>query len=117
MVHIISNGSKWVGEAPDSIERLVEVLGREPLNPTFEGCGNFIIQESADPLRVRFFGNFANLAHVFSIRTDEPAVIAALTKAVRENQASPDYQRIRAGYHPCAQCGRLAQFCRCPPHD
>jgi hypothetical protein len=114
MIQIVSNGSKWMGEAPDSIERLVEVLGKEPLNPIFEGYGNFIVEEDRSPMRVRFSGNFARLSHVFDIRTDEPDVIAVLTKAVRENQASPEYRRIRAGYQPCATCGRLAQFCRCP---
>jgi hypothetical protein len=119
MIQIISNGSKWAGEQPDTVEKLIEVLGEQPLNPTFEGYGNFIIEENTDlvkhgvSVRVRFFGNFARLSHVFNIRTDEPDLIATLTKAIRDNQATSAYQLVRAGYHPCGKCGKLAQFCRC----
>lgn len=43
MLKIISNGSKWAGEQPDSIEQLIKVLEQYPLDPTFEKYGNFIV--------------------------------------------------------------------------
>ena len=113
MLRVMSNGSKFAGQLPDPVEKLIEVLGKEPLDPTVEGRGSFIDRRRNAAGTVRFFGNFARRAHVFNIRTDDPAMIAALTRAIRDNQATPEYQRLRAGYHPCAHCGRLAMFCRC----
>ena len=90
---IISNGSKWYGEAPDSIDKLLEVLKDNTLDPRFSEYGNFII---ADGVSVRFFGNFLNLSHVFNIRTDDPSVIAKLTRAIRENLRRDDYRAALA---------------------
>ena len=106
MLEIMSNGSKWAGEAPDSIALLLDVLSREPLDPTFELYGNFIqpdLPESyirnghlqAIPGAYRFFGNFYLLSHVFRIRTDERLIIDALTAAIRANQQREDYQAAR----------------------
>jgi len=89
MTNIISNGSKWAGESPDTIDTLCEVLQAEPLNRIFEPFGNFIIH---DAIMVRFWGNFLNLSHVFSIDTDEPALIERLTGLIRANQQRPDYR-------------------------
>lgn len=86
---IHSNGSKWAGEAPDSIEVLLDVLGREALDPTFEEYGDFVTRREGGS--VLFFGNFAKLSHVFQIDSDEPAIVAALTAAIRANQRRPDY--------------------------
>lgn len=111
---ITSNGSKWAGQSPDSIEVLLEVLTREPLDPTFEEYGNFI---SENPCRAvpgklygewvdgpllfpgrqvtRFFGNFHKLSHVFNIDTDEPDVIEPLTVAIRANQQTTACQQAK----------------------
>lgn len=105
-----SNGSKWAGEQPDSIETLIEVLGREPLDSRFEGYGDFAYQTPchADyddagkiidgapmfPEHERvwaFFGNFANLSHVFDIVSNDPAVIEPLRAAIAANRASAAY--------------------------
>lgn len=98
---IQSNGSKWMGEEPDSIETLLALLETEPLDRTFEPeCyGNFI---TVDPVNMRgekllppggvsFFGNFFNVSHVFSIDTTDAVLIERLTKAIRSNQQRPDY--------------------------
>jgi len=91
-------GSKWLGEAPDSIDQLLETLENYALDRVFEGYGNFIIGPPLElgsgetlPGIVRFWGNFFELSYVFSIDTDEPETIKRLTKAIRDNQARPDY--------------------------
>lgn len=98
---IQSNGSKWAGEEPDSIEMLLDVLANHPLDRTFEDerFGNFVI---ADPVNMRgenllpaggvsFFGNFLTVSHVFSIDSTDADAIARLTIAIRANQRRPDY--------------------------
>lgn len=114
MLKIESNGSKWHGDAPDSIDQLLAVLASEPLDPSFEEYGNFVTKNLRGcvylgrgryrdtdliypeaPNTQRFWGNFANLSHVFCIDTDEPETIAALTTAIRANQKREDYQRIK----------------------
>ena len=112
MLNIISNGSKWAGEEPDSINELLSLLRREPLDPSFEAYGNFVhpalrarveydgcntVYVDGDPIypdapdAVRFFGNFFTTSHAFTIDTDEPAIIETLTAAIRANQATDVY--------------------------
>lgn len=93
MITIISNGGTWAGEPPDSIDQLLAVLAREPLDPRFEPYGNFVIHEH--PPVVRFWGNFFHVSHVFAIDTDEPALIARLTEAIRANQQTAAYAAAR----------------------
>lgn len=106
---ITSNGSRWLGEEPASIEELVELMGKEPLDISFEKYGNFIMRnpqhavylgngkyKDTGPIfpgedMTRFWGNFANLSHVFQIESSEPAVIELLTDAIRRNQKRADY--------------------------
>ena len=90
---IQSNGPRWAGQAPASVDELLDVLARETLDPRFEKYGNFILRDEP-PLR--FWGNFFNVSHVFSIDTDDPALIDRLTSAIRANQQRPDYQAARA---------------------
>ena len=85
MIEIRSNGSKWMGQAPDPVEVLIDVLGRERLNyemfsqaPTFESV------EAGGV--VHFFGNFLGVSHVFNIRTDEPDLIRQLRQAIAANR-------------------------------
>lgn len=115
MLIISTNGSKWIGEQPDTLAKLLEVLATETLDPSFEDYGNFAIYPLKGavsigrgkyaetdliypdaPHTIRFWGNFYTVSHVFSIDTDEPAAIATLTKAIRENQARPEYVAARA---------------------
>lgn len=87
---IISNGSRWAGQSPATIEDLLDVLGKHPLSGTHapfihhsEICGS-----------TRFFGNFATVSHVFNIDTDDPELIATLTAAIAQNQTRPDYEPL-----------------------
>jgi hypothetical protein len=95
MIEIISNGSKWVGQSPDSIDRLLQVLGESPLAP---GLAPFIYDQGNG--HFRFFGSFANIAHVFQIYTDDPQTIERLTAAIRTNQEREDYRQAFDSYRP-----------------
>lgn len=103
---IRSNGSKWAGQKPDSLEKLLEVLNGHPLRREFEAYGDFIERdprnakgESIGGLMglagesVSFSGNFHNLSHVFHIVSDDVDVIARLTAAIEANKQRPDYLR------------------------
>lgn len=115
MTVIHSNGSKWNGQTPDSLDRLFEVLATHPLDPAFEALGGFI--GKAHGCRVvyvggvrtytdtgtmypgieatQFFGNFWDIAHVFNIDTDDADLIERLTVAIRANQASDAYAQAK----------------------
>ena len=84
MIEIKSNGSKWHGQPPDTIETLLEVLSEEPLNPVFEEYGGAFIEDWG--AIKHFHGNFLKLSHVFDIRTDDPAIISKLTEAITKNR-------------------------------
>jgi hypothetical protein len=107
---IISNGSKWAGEEPDSIDTLLDVLAKHPLDRTFEAYGNFVLRDpqmadgSRDVGRTHFFGNFLTLSHVFSIRTDEQDVIDKLTAAIQANKLRPDYRNQSKPKRPPRRC-------------
>jgi hypothetical protein len=95
---IESNGSKWAGQAPDHIEKLYEVLQSYTLNPVFEKYGDFWFwAPSGDhqPAMLRFWGNFFELSHVFSIDTNDPCVIEQLTTLIINNKCTPAYQEAR----------------------
>jgi hypothetical protein len=77
---IQSNGSKWAGESPDSIEKLIEVLGECRLNERL--FGEFIHRDARG---LFFFGNFVDVSHVFSITSNDPEVVASLAVAICRN--------------------------------
>lgn len=81
MINIESNGSRFYGQAPATIDELVHALNRHPLNVLM--FDRFVWREGG--ARVRFHGNFLTISHVFSITTDEPEVIATLRGAIRAN--------------------------------
>jgi hypothetical protein len=91
---IHSNGSKMAGEKPDTIDQLLEVLKRHPLNRSF---GRFITRRGYGGM-VRFFGNFLTAAHVFCIDSNESAVIDRLTRAIHGNQHRLDYRAQPKSY-------------------
>lgn len=121
MILISSNGSKWAGESPDSLQDLFERLATHPLDPSFEDYGDFVMParsavhvrgydedgtfvdryddtgplHSEAPEAVRFWGNFFTVSAVFEIDTDEPELIARLTAAIRANQERPDYKAAK----------------------
>jgi hypothetical protein len=90
MIEIISNGSKWAGEQPDSIADLLEVLaGPYVLDRTFEEYGDFIYRNEDGKWRA--WGNFLELSHVFNILADTREELAAIEEAVRLQKERPDY--------------------------
>ncbi len=102
---IKSNGSKWAGQQPDTIETLLNVLQTYTLDPTFEKYGNFITDYN--PIHwddknkhlkgcMSFFGNFRTLSHVFNIITDDRGIINQLTVAIRNNQETNEYKEYKA---------------------
>lgn len=105
MLEIRSNGSKWYGQTPDTIEQLLEVLKTYTLDPTFEKYGNFIYPYV--PYRgwndknqvykgcTLISGNFYTLSHVFSIITDDLVLMERITAAIRDNQQTEDYQQAK----------------------
>jgi hypothetical protein len=98
---IHSNGSRWAGEQPTSLEELFDVLEHYALrraqypNDCFEESGAEMLRITGLPNFVRFSGNFYELSHVFSIDTDEPKLIARFRAAIAANIARPNYQAQR----------------------
>jgi hypothetical protein len=85
---VLSNGSKFAGQGPDSVETLLSLLGREPLDPKFANYGNFVLQDGAE---WQVWGNFLNLSHIFDIRGSH-AELRLLIEAIRANQQTPAYR-------------------------
>jgi hypothetical protein len=100
MLTITSNGSKWAGEAPDELGKLLERLEKNTLHPMFEQYGDFILPPTVAHDRVtRFWGNFIDVSAVFSIDTDEAAMVKMLTDAIRANQATERYREAAKHVH------------------
>ena len=93
-MRIISNGSKWAGEAPDSLETLVEVLRTETLDPRFEERGSFVTRTGSGTVRI--FGNFLTVSHVFNIEGTEQELADAIN-AIEANKRSEGYLRALIG--------------------
>lgn len=104
---IDSNGSRWFGQAPATVDELLAVLAAEPLERSFEIYGNFITSDDGE---TRLWGNFHAISHVFSIGTRDPDLIERLTTAIRSNQQRPDYlaQPVPAPLPPCPHCDPTA---------
>lgn len=139
-VIILSNGSKWAGQEPDTIEDLLDVLATSPLDRRFENYGNFYtpmgeckfcddrgVHNHSTEMEgmAHFGGNFFELSHVFSIYTDEQGVIDKLLAAVQGNQKRDDYleqkdpekveyRHERGEYCRCAYCLYDAHKKDCP---
>lgn len=108
MLRIKSNGSKWAGQSPDSLGKLIEVLGEYALDRSISKFGGFISKSpkfskefyadlgSLPEQTVHFSGNFFALSHVFSIITDDVETIRILTKAIRKNTRRADYRSQKA---------------------
>lgn len=91
-ITILSNGSKWYGEEPDTIDKLLEILATEPLDPSFEDYGNFVWLEDGF---WHVFGNFWSVSHVFRIQSRSHEAIASIEAALRANQTTAAYQQAR----------------------
>jgi hypothetical protein len=102
VLEIKSNGTDW--NAPvQPIHTLLKKLDQKPLDPVYEGMGNFIIKyktekQTDNPRYVgctHFLGHFATIPYVFNVITDERVIIEELTKAIRINQERLDYEQLR----------------------
>ena len=78
---IRSNGSKWAGQAPDSIDDLLQRLNKNRLSfRLFRG--RFHHREHFGR---NFFGNFDDLSAAFNVDTDDPDLIRTLRRAIIAN--------------------------------
>lgn len=86
---IQSNGSKWVGEAQDTIDVLLDRLKSETLDPTFEDYGNFFYRLPGGE-EFHAFGSFLGSAsHFFSLfgGLDEMLPLAQALKQARRKRS------------------------------
>lgn len=96
MLVIHSNG----GGKPQPIEALFARLESDTLDRSFEAFGDFMqrdpISVTGEPLgppgMVSIFGNFLTYSHVFSIWTDDEALIEKLAALIAANKARDEYQ-------------------------
>ena len=81
---IISNGSRWAGQAPATLPELLTVLRDHPVDPRWRdtACARNV---PGRPGFVCYLGNFADVSHVFHIVTDEADVCATMNAAIRAN--------------------------------
>ena len=93
-MNITVNGSRWSGQQPDTIDNLISLLSREPLDPRFEDCGNFCYPSKQGLFRVA--GNFFNLSHVFQIDGTLEELQPLIT-GIRNNQATNAYLHLKEG--------------------
>ncbi len=101
MTEILSNGSKWGGEEPDTIEQLIEVLKTHTIQEWF--FEKYLVKHTEKrtvsvlcPIRKEkgnyiFFGNFEEVSHVFRIITDDLEVIKSLRTAIMNNKGWKKY--------------------------
>ena len=82
-------------DTSDPVECLIFLLGRHALDSKFEVWGNFV-DTSQGGSTVRFWGNFSQISAGFSVDSDDPEVIARLTWAIRNNQATSAYAEFKA---------------------
>jgi len=88
-----------------NVDELVSKLNRYVLDPDFEKYGNFIIKNPKFPKSrentekykgwTYFFGNFFDYSNAFSIFTNDKNVVKLLTKVIRNNQKTNEYQKAR----------------------
>ena len=76
---IISNGSKWMGEEPDTLEVLHARLATNKLEDWSQWT---YFPETKVHL---FHGNFIDISHVFAIETDDREIIEQLQTAIKLN--------------------------------
>lgn len=100
-MEIITNGSKWGNESPDSLDTLISILNEgEILNPTFEKYGRFFKKLPNGSFEA--WGNFLFLSHVFQIRGTLEE-LRPLAIALKQSRKNPYYliakeRCIRGGY-------------------
>jgi hypothetical protein len=110
---IVSNGSRWRGQKLATLEQLFQALASHPLEKFWRKRGiecDPYVDASGDVQPRRFWGNFADVSHVFEVETDDPALIERFRAAFKAN-----VRDVRQG-HPCMGDGpsaREAEKCPC----
>lgn len=89
---IISNGSKWRGEAPDPIETLFERLAEHTLDPRWCKYGDGGFAQNLGDGMIKIWGNFWHISAVFDIDTNDGELIARLFTAIRANCATEEFR-------------------------
>ena len=83
----------WNGSgATQPLETLFARLQTNTLDPRFEQYGNFVF---VLPGLTRFWGNFYDYSHCFSVESDEPLIVDGLIKAIRKNQQTEAYKAAK----------------------
>jgi hypothetical protein len=91
MIKIISNGSKWAGQEPDTVEQLIEVLKSHDLDIRRFACHGFVQFDNSVPgsdykeADVSILGNFVDVSHVFQLEgkySELENVIRAIEKNI-----------------------------------
>lgn len=97
-MQIIANGSKWYGQEPDNIDRLINLLSSRPLDPAFEEFGNLYFADDSPANAGKglfcIWGNFYDYSHVFDIIGTEQE-LKIVKAAVQINQSSTEYQKAK----------------------
>lgn len=86
-------GSKFSGQKPNALEVLFERLEKNTLDPSLEPfCDSppAMFGDSRKGKR-RFFGNFVDFSHTFSIETDDQELIDRFVIAIQKNVATEAY--------------------------
>lgn len=96
---VISNGSKWAGESPDSIPQLIIRLKEFTIQEIFfekmqigkNPETDEPIYGNINPISIsgnthRFHGNFEEVSAVFNIYTTDSELILTLSRAIKENR-------------------------------
>lgn len=104
--HVGIEGSIWSDRAgsQDPLEILRYMLANYALDPTFttlaDGCYRFrSVDTSENGPTVHFWGNFADASCVFSIDTDEHALIEDLAARIEANMSTPLYRQACLDRH------------------
>lgn len=100
---INSNGSKWFGQKPDSINKLIEVLKDNTIESSFffkfkksydgktfqwvVGCPiqKETLLDGSRNKHYTFFVNFEEVSQVFNIETSDQKIITKLKNAIMKN--------------------------------
>ena len=106
---IVSNGSRFFGEAPGTVADLLRALAAATLDPRFEAHGGRFARRDRATGVWRFHGNFLTVSHVFDVRSDDPAVVGPLRRAIARARDRKAYRDARASRRADSDAGEAKQ--------
>jgi hypothetical protein len=105
---VVQYQGSFIGTAAQHIEKLLEMLAEQPLDPAFEDRGNFIYEVEPANFGAQskifgeywdggfhIYGDFYQIPWAFSVYTKDPDVAQRLTTAIEQNKATAAYEAIR----------------------